>query len=419
MQTQCPTCQSLYPIPTEQIGNVSAKARCPKCKTTFLINDNRIGQAPSEVEQAFQDIDLFNNSGGGVDNNISGSNISGNNGSSSVGSNSNNNEPSAVDSSATLNQQSLEATSQNPSQQPPNQAEDGLGSLDDMSSWLEEQASSISQEKMNQEASVVDIEKQRAQKEVSQTTEQATLSSKHIEARVHEGENEEWLDQILTQDVSSTSSNDAESDNDLNDLLSGYGVNVENAEKKQSIYKDGGDPLKKTLDRVIGEKPTQQQLAKKKPLSIFLVWSLGCFFLVALLVAQYLIFNVNTLVKNPEHRASLTSVCKLLSCRLPSADLSTLGISHVKHRASLVNDAKKNADIIGALVNISERDQLYPNLKVTIQGSQGVLGEFVAAPKDYLITEQDQIGAEQAKLFMFTVPLNNEQITEVKITPFY
>ncbi len=199
-------------------------------------------------------------------------------------------------------------------------------------------------------------------------------------------------------------------DNEIDDLLSNYGVGVETS--KESADRD--ERLEKMRKRILEDASTNKtNITKKSPMS-FLLWLIGCVLLVTLLLVQYAIFNVNSLVKNPESQAKLDKVCKILSCSLPSADLNNIRISNIQHGA--VNN---ETNIVASITKLASVKQLYPNLKISIYGMNGLLGELIVQPKDYLLSEKQIEMANSETFFMLTVPINNNEINNINIVPFY
>ena len=150
-----------------------------------------------------------------------------------------------------------------------------------------------------------------------------------------------------------------------------------------------------------------------------LLWMAGCLVLVLSLFAQYVIFNLNTLLKNPEYSAHLTTVCAIAVCRLPSADLDAFAITDLSFETSEIKSDNKFMDVQAILENKSSNSQLFPSLKVSIYGSNSLLGEFIALPEDYLIGRQNQLVAGYGKPFMFTIPITASKVSEVIIEPIY
>ena len=150
-----------------------------------------------------------------------------------------------------------------------------------------------------------------------------------------------------------------------------------------------------------------------------ILWILGCLVLALLLAAQYVMFNLETLVKNPANAQRLQTVCSIAACSLPSADLTALTITNPSHRSSQIKTTGTFSDISAILNNQSTKAQLYPNIKVSVYGTDNLIGEFIAAPNDYLLGKPSQLAASNNRQLLFTIPVDNAQIREITMTPLY
>ena len=77
------------------------------------------------------------------------------------------------------------------------------------------------------------------------------------------------------------------------------------------------------------------------------------------------------------------------------------------------------SDISAILNNQSTKAQLYPNIKVSVYGTDNLIGEFIAAPNDYLLGKPSQLAASNNRQLLFTIPVDNAQIREITMTPLY
>ena len=169
-----------------------------------------------------------------------------------------------------------------------------------------------------------------------------------------------------------------------------------------------------------GEIPTQTQpLVRYQRIIAAILWIAGCSVLILLLLAQYVIFNLNTLMKTPEHAARLQAICSMAACSLPYADITALSTTDPTYRASRIAAAAEFSDIEVNLVNQSAQAQLLPDLKVRIYKNDAIIGEFIAAPKDYVLGAQQQLNAMRSQPLMFTVPIAASQISKVTIDVIY
>ncbi len=146
-------------------------------------------------------------------------------------------------------------------------------------------------------------------------------------------------------------------------------------------------------------------------------WLLGCIALVLLLFAQYIVFNLDALIKEPTQRLRLQEFCSMVNCALPDADISKLIIANQQHLPS--TSAANATDIMAAISNQSSHTQLFPNIKVRLYQGDKLKGEFIAKPDEYLVTPQRLMGSSQVTLVMLTVNIAPSTITKVDITPFY
>lgn len=168
-----------------------------------------------------------------------------------------------------------------------------------------------------------------------------------------------------------------------------------------------------TLDRV---QPTVTSTST--PVAT-LLWIAGCAVLILLLMAQYVIFNLNTLIKNPVHANRLQMVCSIVICGLPNADLSAFNTTQLSIRRSKVNTSSDFSDLQAELINNSAQAQLFPSLKVSVYNEAGLLGAFIAMPEDYLLSNQSQLAGEKSLSIMFTVPVSAQKINRFTIEPLY
>lgn len=235
-----------------------------------------------------------------------------------------------------------------------------------------------------------------------------------------------WLEVLLhshnNQDHESNNNiidkylNDRYFDDSKNNAVSTVSQNVTLRNPYQPIL--SFSPLKNELSENYEETHSWKYEGAQRSIAT-LLWMAGCLVLVLSLFAQYVIFNLNTLLKNPEYSAHLTTVCAIAVCRLPSADLDAFAITDLSFETSEIKSDNKFMDVQAILENKSSNSQLFPSLKVSIYGSNSLLGEFIALPEDYLIGRQNQLVAGYGKPFMFTIPITASKVSEVIIEPIY
>ncbi|WP_114700838.1 DUF3426 domain-containing protein [Psychrobacter proteolyticus] len=150
-----------------------------------------------------------------------------------------------------------------------------------------------------------------------------------------------------------------------------------------------------------------------------MLWIVGCLVLALLLAAQYVMFNLETLIKNPNNAQHLQKLCVVAACSLPNADLKALTVTNLSHRSSQVQTSGIFSDIGATLSNESTQAQLYPNIKISVYGKDELIGEFIADPNDYLLGKQSQLAANTERQLLFTIPVANAQIRDITMTALY
>ncbi|MDO5768825.1 MAG: DUF3426 domain-containing protein [Psychrobacter sp.] len=374
-KTQCPDCGTQFVLPPKALNNVSAKARCKNCQHIFLVNDHLV---TDDVMTNRESTEL-----------------------STVKPAVSKSHPVNPKASGSVASQSVAADDLIHDNMPLDE-DDDLGSIDEeLDNWLNN--SSMTTQLSTPAAA------HRFDKEVNN---ESSVHADNTDAQ------DDWLNKLLDEEgpgkdpnLSRSETND--NSEDLSKLLADFGV-----ESVAPTTVSREEVLAKMNARL---QTTQSQSARhsgKSPLSN-VVWGLGCLLLALLLAAQYIIFNVDELMKNPNHAAKLQSICHVAKCALPGADLQQISVAHLKHRSSQVEAGTSHSDIMAALVNNSSDEQLFPNVKVSVYGSTGLIGEFAASPAQYLTPPQRLLIGNQSKLIMFTVPIADSNIQRIDVNTFY
>ncbi|MFO1382969.1 MAG: hypothetical protein U1E91_01040 [Moraxella sp.] len=75
------------------------------------------------------------------------------------------------------------------------------------------------------------------------------------------------------------------------------------------------------IDERLSQQVSSQQLANAKIFNMRIVWGLGSLLLVFLLAAQYIIFNIDTLITSKANATKSSNIChKIPACQLPIAE---------------------------------------------------------------------------------------------------
>ncbi|WP_201509879.1 zinc-ribbon and DUF3426 domain-containing protein [Psychrobacter alimentarius] len=381
IKTQCPHCQACFDVQQTQLNKVNAIVNCEQCQQSFLVNkhlivthDTSLTNTQSKTKSPKHNIPSANRQ-----------------------------RVKAFSSDDLIyDDMDIDETSETAVE---------YDSLDSMDAWLTQAShSSTPVNTPSNNTSKATNKESRASTKLllndDTSTSPSVLSSvaaNDIHASVDQKTDNAWLEELLKEQ--NKREDTLQDDTDLSQLLLNMGVPLKNENNIPQKH------IKKSQTKFL-------PISEKQSIA-FLLWVLGCSVLALLLFAQYVIFNLENLVKNPVYADRLQTICSIAACSLPSADLNALSIVDVDHRSSLVNDAGTFSDVSATLKNQSAKAQLYPNLKVSIYSANNTIGEFIATPEEYLLSKQNYLAADSARQLLFTVPVTNTQIREITINPLY
>lgn len=459
IQTRCPQCYSLFDVLEEQLDQVDVKGRCGQCQQVFLVNDHLVvstDSQPALLENDFENnTSNFNQNGIkniegrgsynfasviyriashsclGIDTDISISNDASNavTKMQTDKANKKNFKQRRVNHIKHSDENDLETAaldSFNAWQTPINKAthNDGLAAdskqqlVDKVNKTLFDKAVlSAIDAKASTDAALIDAEPSRpALPNINKTqAKSATVARPTTDNGIDDYDltndsdeksgNSKLLDKLVKNEQSL--SEISPSVTHLTHLLTNKTTILDYQPSLGQNYNN------QTLDRV------QPTVASTSTPVATLLWIAGCAVLILLLMAQYVIFNLNTLIKNPVHANRLQMVCSIVICGLPNADLSAFNTTQLSIRRSKVNTSSDFSDLQAELINNSAQAQLFPSLKVSVYNEAGLLGAFIAMPEDYLLSNQSQLAGEKSLSIMFTVPVSAQKIDRFTIEPLY
>lgn len=397
IKTQCPHCHTIFNIKKNQLNQKTANVCCEHCQKIFLVNNNLIVTADIDSNHHEQ------------------INTAASHKKSSISATSNLDDDILIHDDMIHDDMDIDTSDDKNLE---------YDSLDSMDAWLTQATDSnhnatqsvLSQKNTNKKSDhysdvSTDIFEENSAyattANYSPSSAQVALSSaaaNSIHANIDNTADESWLEKLLKeQNQGEEASNN---DTDLSKLLLDMGVDFKE-ENGQAAHS-------KRLQAQAKFSPTPSRRSMAS-----LLWTLGCLVLALLLFAQYVMFNLNTLVKNPVHAERLQTLCSIAICSLPSADLSAFRVSDTKYQTSRINTKSGFSDISTVINNQSSQAQLYPHIKVSVYGANALIGEFIAAPEQYLAGKQSQLAANSRKQILFTVPVANNQISKIAINPIY
>ncbi|WP_410472169.1 DUF3426 domain-containing protein [Faucicola mancuniensis] len=197
--------------------------------------------------------------------------------------------------------------------------------------------------------------------------------------------------------------------NDVTSMLDELGVDVaEEAPLEDEDYR-------KKVDERFSQQVASQKIAKNLPVGMMLIWGLGSLLLIGLLGLQYVIFNLDSLLKDPEKAAKIHSLCAIVSCDLPIANVSML-------KTETLNLAKgttaAQSDVTFTITNTTDKKMIYPNLKISLRDSNDIKAQLVISPTQYLDND-GYLMPGQIKPVKLRIDYPKNDVTQANIEPFY
>lgn len=371
-KTQCPRCQTTYPMPDDKLNKPKARANCGKCGHTFFLNLHLV-EPKDQVKPS---------SGG------------------DVASNNHHNHTTNITNNATSSPKSAKKT-KTPL------ADDMI--FDDMDS-KDDASDDISFDGLDDFLKQPIINNQ-----------PVVASSKLDTAQQNGSDDESWLDDLLKNDDSPNiktqpqhnTQTTKENNDNITDLLGTDYVNVipiatDTASQNPEI-------LTQKIEARLSYGPSQEQLAKRQGVGAKFGWLVVCVAMLVLLGVQYVVFNADAIAKNPQKAELMGSLCSSLPCPKISANPNAFDITYTTQPST----ADYATDLVATIKNTSTTEQLYPNLKITITSDSGVIGDLAIAPTEYLTAEHRLLAPEQNNRFMLTLDIDPQMITSIQIEPFY
>ena len=173
------------------------------------------------------------------------------------------------------------------------------------------------------------------------------------------GDENAWLQSLMAQ----ADDNEAMDDSSAAHTKPKRGINtVFNTDIFDQIAIDTGSEqqadllaYQQKIDERLSQQVSSQQSLNAKIFNMSIIWGLGSLLLVFLLAAQYIIFNINTLITSKTNAAVLSTIChKIPACQLPLADTELIDVQML----ALAHSSKQagQTDLVFTLTNTTDNN---------------------------------------------------------------
>ena len=172
------------------------------------------------------------------------------------------------------------------------------------------------------------------------------------------------------------------------------------------------------IDERLSQQVSSQQLANAKIFNMSIIWGLGSLLLVFLLAAQYIIFNINTLITSKTNAAVLSNIChKIPACQLPIADTGLIDVQML----ALAHSSKQagQTDMIFTLTNTTDNNIVYPSVKVSLRSGNTILAQTLLTPSHYLEAGNNYLMPHQIKPVKLRIDFPKTKVQAANIELVY
>lgn len=172
------------------------------------------------------------------------------------------------------------------------------------------------------------------------------------------------------------------------------------------------------IDERLSQQVSSQQLANAKIFNMSIIWGLGSLLLVFLLAAQYIIFNINTLITSKTNAAVLSNIChKIPACQLPIADTGLIDVQML----ALAHSSKQagQTDMIFTLTNTTDNNIIYPSVKVSLRSGNTILAQTLLTPSHYLEAGNNYLMPHQIKPVKLRIDFPKTKVQAANIELIY
>ena len=174
----------------------------------------------------------------------------------------------------------------------------------------------------------------------------------------------------------------------------------------------------KKIDERLSQQVSSQQSLNAKFFNMGIVWGLGSLLLIFLLAAQYIIFNINTLITSKTNAALLSTIChKIPACQLPLADTGLIDVQML----ALAPSSKQagQTDVVFTLTNTTDNHIIYPSVKVSLRNGNTILAQTLLTPTDYLEAGNNYLMPHQIKPIKLRIDFPKTKVQAANIELVY
>ena len=236
------------------------------------------------------------------------------------------------------------------------------------------------------------------------------------------GDENAWLQSLMAQ----ADDNEAMDDSSATHTKPKRGINtVFNTDIFDQIAIDTGSEqqadllaYQQKIDERLSQQVSSQQSLNAKFFNMRIIWGLGSLLLIFVLAAQYIIFNINTLITSTTNAALLSTIChKIPACQLPLANTELINVQML----ALAHSSKQagQTDVVFTLTNTTDNNIIYPSVKVSLRSGNTILAQTLLTPSHYLEAGNNYLMPHQIKPIKLRIDFPKTKVQAANIELVY
>lgn len=234
------------------------------------------------------------------------------------------------------------------------------------------------------------------------------------------GDENAWLQSLMAQAYDNEAMDDASATNTKRGMNTVFNTDIFDQIAINTGSEQQADLLayQKKIDERLSQQVSSQQALNAKFFNMGIIWGLGSLLLIFVLAAQYIIFNINTLITSTTNAAVLSTIChKIPACQLPLADTKLIDVQMLK----LAHPSKqaRQTDVVFTLTNTTDNNIIYPSVKVSLRNGNTLLAQTLLTPSHYLEAGNNYLMPHQIKPIKLRIDFPKAQVQAANIELVY
>lgn len=234
------------------------------------------------------------------------------------------------------------------------------------------------------------------------------------------GDENAWLQSLMAQAYDNEAMDDASATNTKRGMDGVFNTDIFDQIAVDTGSEQQSDLLayQQKIDARLSQQVSSQQSLNAKFFNMRIIWGLGSLLLIFVLAAQYIIFNINTLITSKTNAAVLSTIChKIPACQLPLADTKLIDVQMLK----LAQSSKQagQTDVVFTLTNTTDNNIIYPSVKVSLRSGNTILAQTLLTPSHYLEAGNNYLMPHQIKPIKLRIDFPKTKVQAANIELVY